>query len=75
MNPPRSIDSADLNNRFAFHPANETTGDKHAEVRGACFSLAEYLVAALPPGREASLAITALEEVMMWSNAAIARNG
>lgn len=72
---PRGITSDDLNNRFAFHPATGTTGDRHAVVRAKCFELAAHLAATLPPGRETSLAITALEEVMMWSNAAIARNG
>ena len=71
---PRGITTDDLNNRFAFHPATGVTGDQHAAVRGQCFALAASLVATLPPGRETSLAITALEEVMMWSNAAIARN-
>ena len=71
---PRGITLDDLNNRFAFHPATDLTGPKHAEVRRQCFVLAEFLINSLPPGREASLAITALEECMMWSNAAIARN-
>ena len=71
---PRGITLDDLNNRFAFHPATDLTGPKHAEVRRQCFVLAEFLINSLPPGREASLAITALEGCMMWSNAAIARN-
>lgn len=74
-NQPRGITSDDLNNRFAFHPASDSTGPQHAEVRRQCFVLAEFLVASIPPGREASLAITAIEESMMWANAAIARNG
>lgn len=65
----------DLNNRFAYHPPSTTAiGDKHAEVRANCASLAVWLDAELPDGREKSLAITSLEEVMMWANAAIARN-
>jgi hypothetical protein len=43
-------------------------------VRQACRRLADELNAKLPEGREKSLAITHLEEVMFWGNAAIARS-
>jgi hypothetical protein len=69
------MDNNDLANRFKFHPATETTGPTHDNVRYHCFTMAEWLNDVLPEGREKSLAITKLEEVMMWSNAAIARNG
>ena len=65
--------AADVRHRFAFHPA--TTAEKkheHEGVRDACLFLALYLNDRIPEGREKSLAITKLEEVMMWSNAAIA---
>lgn len=64
-----------LDNRFTFHPATPTTGPHHDTVRGRCLKLAHELDALLPESREKSLAITKLEEVMMWSNAAIARHG
>jgi hypothetical protein len=70
-----SITEEDLENRFSFHPAN-TTGkqDYHASVRDTCLTAAKYLNAVCPEGREKSLAITKLEEVMFWANAAVARN-
>lgn len=75
MNAPRAIDNEDLANRFAYHqPSSQTVIDKHEEIRDRCRVLAELIVFAVPPGREASLAITALEEAMMWANAGIARN-
>jgi hypothetical protein len=74
MTAPRGIDAADLENRFAFHPATDESGPMHAEVRLQCRQLADFIVANVPPGREASLSITALEECMMWANAGIARN-
>lgn len=68
------MDNDDIGNRFKFHPATPTTGPQHDSVRGECMALAYTLNALLPDGREKSLAITHLEETMMWSNAAIARS-
>jgi hypothetical protein len=42
-------------------------------VRSACLDFAVLLDGKLEDCREKSLAITALEEVMMWTNAGIAR--
>jgi hypothetical protein len=69
------MDNEDLIRRFAFHPANTETGPKHNRIRELCLILAADINGIVPEGREKSLAITKLEEVMMWSNAAIARNG
>lgn len=66
---------ARVENDFSYHPATPITGPAHDEVRTLCRSLAHYLVDYLPPSREQSLALTSLEEVMHWSNAAIAKYG
>ena len=69
-----AISQEDLVNRFAFHAA--TTDEKrnaHTSVRMACYSLAQFIVDNTPEGREQSLAITHLEDAMMWANAALAR--
>jgi hypothetical protein len=61
------MDFADLENRFAYHaPNDEATKEAHAAA-----TLINGLV---PGGREKSLAITSLEETMMWANAGIARH-
>lgn len=66
----------DIANRFAFHPATtDEKRDAHTSVRQQCRQLADALNAQLPEGREKALAITHLEEVMMWGNAALARSG
>lgn len=67
------MDTPDIENRFAFHPADEEKGKRHEFVRDQCLILAQDLNDELPEGREKSLAITKLEEVMFWANAAIAR--
>jgi hypothetical protein len=68
------MDTRDLENRFKFHPAiAPQTKQNHADVREACLDLAYLLNKLVPEGREKSLSITHLEEVMMWANAGIAR--
>lgn len=68
------IDPKDLENRFMFHPAtSDTRREQHESIRRNCGALAEFLNRTLPDGREKSLAITHLEEVMFWGNAALAR--
>ena len=64
----------DIENRFAFHAATtEEKRDAHTSVRQNCRDLADFLNEKLPEGREKALAITKLEEVMVWGNAALAR--
>jgi hypothetical protein len=68
------MDIDELANRFRFHPA--TTDDRaraHEWVRDNVGNLAAAMNGALPEGREKALVMTHLEEVMMWANAAIAR--
>lgn len=58
--------------RFAFHPATEVTGPIHDEARAKHRTLARWILKNVPAGRHQSLALTALQESMMWTNAAIA---
>lgn len=68
------MDEHELDRRFKFYPADEDAADKHGSVRDVCRDAAGHLLFLTgPPSREQSLAITALEEAMMWANAAIAR--
>lgn len=68
------MDQRDIDNRFAFHPV-KSEADKiaHEEIRSKAGELATFINDMVPDGREKSLAITSLEETMMWANAAIAR--
>jgi hypothetical protein len=69
-----NVDSAEIEHRFAFHPATTAEKrDEHTSVRQNCRRLADFLNEQLPEGREKALAITNLEHVMFWANAAIAR--
>ncbi len=66
------ITDSDLENRFAHHQADESSALKHDNVRFVCREAAKAIVAMTPSGREQSLAVTALQEAMMWANTAIA---
>ena len=69
-------DRADLENRFAYHPATTPQRqDLHGAVRDACRFLADTLNSYVPEGREKALAFTKIEEAMFWANAAVARQG
>jgi hypothetical protein len=69
------MDAGQLAHRFEHHaPTSDEIARKHADVRRACGALAEFLNETIDKEcREKSLALTALEETMMWANAAIAR--
>jgi hypothetical protein len=70
------MEHADLTNRFAYHPA--TTADRqqdHERIRYVCLLAAQHIDRLVPEGREKSLAVTKLEEAMMWANAGLARSG
>jgi hypothetical protein len=59
--------------RFQFHPADTTDKqDRHEAVRLMHGDLAHWIETAVPDSRERSLALTALQESMMWCNAAVA---
>ena len=69
------MDHSDIINRFTYHPPDdERTVNRFRAVRDEAMHFAVGLNEWCPEGREKSLAITKLEEVVFWANAAIARN-
>lgn len=67
-------DRKTIENRFSYHPPKEGQSEKYQEIRNSCKAIAERVLYLTPPCREQSIAITKLEEAMMWANSAIARN-
>jgi hypothetical protein len=64
----------DLDNVFTHHPPKEGQAERYEEIREAGKDFARYVTSECPTSREKSLAITKIEEAVMWANAAIARN-
>ena len=60
---------------FAYHELDDDGREVCASVRSKARSLAHYINKTVPDSREKSLAMTKLEECVMWANAGIARNG
>lgn len=64
----------ELAHRFEHHPpATEERALEHTLVRAEVGRLADWIDGVLPASRERALALTKLEEVMFWANAAVAR--
>lgn len=67
------MEKEDVEKRFTYHAPKGDQQTRYEAIRGHAKSFAMVLEAMVPESREKSLAITKLEEVMMWANAAIAR--
>jgi hypothetical protein len=70
----KRVPSEDIEERFKHHPPTPERAVLHGNVRNAAYNMAIYWDDNLPVSREKSLAMTKLEEAVMWANAAIARN-
>lgn len=66
------ITKEEIERRFTFHPPTAEQTPKYARINLLTKNMAHELVALTPEGREQSLALTALEEVRMRANQAIA---
>lgn len=65
----------DLDNRFAHHPpSTDAIASHHHLMREAARWLAGQVIEYVPEGCEQALALTKIEEAMMWANAGIARH-
>ena len=65
---------AQIDNNFTYHPPSQSQQEKYVFLRDGAKELAYMINAFCPESREKSLALTKLEESIMWANASIARN-
>jgi hypothetical protein len=67
-------DLAHLENCFTYHAPKDDQPERYVELRHQAKQLAMLIKSTTPVSREQSLALTKLEEVSFWANAAIARH-
>lgn len=64
-----------IENAFTYHAPKEGQPELYTMLREAFKDVANLVDAHVPDSREKSLALTKLEEAVMWANAGVARNG
>ena len=62
-----------IENNFMYHVPKEGQPQKYEMLREEAKKLAYIIEELCPSSREKSLAVTKLEEAIMWANASIAR--
>lgn len=63
-----------IDNNFVYHKPVDGQVERYGDIRHSFGVLAMILAANCPESRELSVALTKMEEAVMWANAAIARN-
>lgn len=63
----------ELDRRFSYHPPTGPVIQAHIQMRKMTRQIAEEIQLYVPPGREHALAMTKIEEALLWANAGIAR--
>jgi hypothetical protein len=63
-----------MEHNFTYHKPKEDQADRYHLLRTTVRRAADDVLHCCPDSRERSLALTKLEEAVMWANAAIARN-
>lgn len=63
----------EIETRFTYHPPKAGQNAKYVDLRASAKEFATLVVKLCPASREQSLALTKIEEAVMWANSAIAR--
>ena len=67
-------EKAKAENNFSYHAPKGNQAERYENLRYGAKYLALNILNKCPDSRERSLALTKLEEAVMWANASIARN-
>lgn len=63
-----------LDTAYTYHAPTPEKQETYVLLRETAKALAEAVILHAPIGRERSVALTKIEEAVMWANAAIARS-
>jgi hypothetical protein len=64
----------DLDNIFTYHAPKGNQNERYERIRERAKGWALLVLEMCPDSRERSLALTKIEEAVMWANASIGRN-
>ena len=63
----------EIETRFTYHAPKGSQPKRYEDIRANGKLMAQLIVGSCPECRETALALTKIEEAVMWANAAIAR--
>lgn len=69
-----SLSPEEMYKRFTYHPPKGDQVDRYKQIRDMGYEFAKVICNNSQPSREQSLALTKIDEAVMWANAGIARN-
>lgn len=67
-------DLDEIENSFTFHPVKGDQAQRYEALRAKAKEFALLVDELTPYSRERSVALTKIDEAVMWANASIARN-
>jgi hypothetical protein len=59
---------------YTYHAPKGDQQERYVALRNAALAFAQLIVASTPQSREQSVALTNVQQAVMWANAAIAIN-
>ena len=68
------MNNKEITSRFTYHAPKDGQPERYEAIRHIARDFAMRINDLCPESREKSLAVTKLEESVMWANASIARN-
>jgi hypothetical protein len=68
------LEESKIINNFVYHPPKDGQAGKFIMIRDSTRELALLINQLVPDSREKTIAISKIEESVMWANAGIARN-
>lgn len=70
-----SLTMEDLDHIFCYHAPTPDQVKQYGDIRSAGKFLAQVILQQCPDSRERSIAVTKVQEVVMWANASVALHG